>query len=370
MKTFKLPDLGEGLPDAEIVEWLVSEGDEVALDQNIVAMETAKAIVEIPSPRAGVIGTFFGQPGDIIETGAALFDYRGDEEKSPDSSTSVVGEIPTEQTQVHESAQRVSTAHTIGVKATPAVRALARHHDVDLSCVTPSGPNDTVTATDVERVADIFARVGKLEPLKGVRRAMAKTMSMAHAEVVPVTLNDDANLSAWSSRQDITVRLAQAIVYACDVEPALNLWYDSHAIGRRRVDKVHLGLAVDTRDGLFVPVIFDVASYSATQLRDKIGALKEQVKARKIPAKELRGNTITLSNFGSLGGKYANPVVVPPTVAIIGAGRCFQQLAMREEKVVEQKMLPLSLTFDHRAVTGAEAARFMAALREHLEKTE
>lgn len=372
MKIFKLPDLGEGLPEAEIVEWFVKEGDEVSNDQIIVAMETAKAIVEIPSPQAGTIAKLYGDDGDIIHTGDPLLEFKVDESadkstQKADKSTSVVGEIPTDKQKLKETAQSVSGNHHVGVKATPAVRALARQHDIDLSIVTPSGPNGTIKASDVERVAKIYASVGQLQPLKGVRRVMANTMAQAHAEVVPVTLNDDADISLWPAKTDITARLIRAIVNAAKAEPSLNTWYDSHSIGRRMIEQIHLGLAVDTKDGLFVPVIQDVASYNPEQLRDKISTIKDLVKQRKIPANELRGNTITLSNFGSIGGKYANPIVVPPTVAIIGAGRNFKQVALNSEKdICEKTLLPLSLTFDHRAVTGAEAARFMQALIQDL----
>ena len=366
MNIFKLPDLGEGLPEAEIVEWFIKEGDTVKVDQIIVAMETAKAIVDIPSPQAGKIARLYGAQGDIIHTGDPLLEFEQSEQANSATaavkSTSVVGDIPTTKKPLKEVAQADSGASHIGVKATPAVRALARRHEVDLSVVTPSGPDGTIKASDVERVAKIFASVGQLQPLKGVRRAMAKTMAQAHAEVVGVTIIDDANIHQWPAKTDVTGRLVRAIICACAAEPCLNAWYDSHSIGRRILKQVHLGLAVDTQAGLFVPVINDVAQYQPEQLRDKIAEIKQLVVQRKIPAEQLRGNSITLSNFGSIGGKYANPIVVPPTVAIIGAGRSFNKLALEKAEVVEHKYLPLSLTFDHRAVTGAEAARFMQAL--------
>lgn len=380
MTVFKLPDLGEGLPEAEIVEWFVKEGDEVSMDQIIVSMETAKAIVDIPSPQTGRITKLYGQAGEIIHTGDPLLEFSPDVEQSDETqgesqqshreSSSVVGELPEAQETVQETAQSVSPNHGqghLGVKATPAVRALARRYDIDLSVVTPSGPDGTVKATDVERVVKIFSEVGELRPLKGVRRAMAKSMTQSHAEVVPVTLNDDADISHWSRDADITVRLIRAMVSACADEPALNSWYDSHSIGRRLIKQVHLGLAVDSKEGLFVPVIRDVGSIHAELLRDKIATIKQLIEQRKISPEDLRGNTITLSNFGSLGGKYANPIIVPPTVSILGAGRSYSQLALKGGKTVELTMLPLSLTFDHRAVTGGEAGRFLQTVIKDLE---
>jgi len=383
MHIFKLPDLGEGLPEAEIVEWFIKPGDVVTADQLMVSMETAKAIVEIPCPEGAIVVKLYGESGDIIHTGDPLVEFS--EEGSAVSSengsttanveatsepvkasTSVVGELHTSETKLKETPQSVSGS-SIGVKATPAVRALAHRYNIDLSIVTPSGPHSTITAADVERVVKIFADVGELVPLKGVRRSMAKAMAQAHAEVVPVTLHDDADVTAWFAEGDITVRLIRAMALACEAEPTLNAWYDSHAIGRRIIKPMHLGLAVDTQDGLFVPVIRDAQSYSAEQMRDKINTLKELVSQRKIAADDLRGNTITLSNFGSMVGKYANPIVMPPTVAILGTGRLFQQLAFDNSgdgqgNVIEHTLLPLSLTFDHRSITGGEAARFLAVL--------
>ena len=382
MHIFKLPDLGEGLPEAEIVEWFIKPGDVVAADQLMVSMETAKAIVEIPCPENAIVVKLYGESGDIIHTGDPLVEFveegtvisreNGAAAPAPvKASTSVVGELHTSETKLKETPQSVS-GNSIGVKATPAVRALAHRYNIDLSIVTPSGPHSTITAADVERVVKIFADVGELVPLKGVRRSMAKAMTQAHAEVVPVTLHDDADITAWFALGDITVRLIRAMVLACEAEPTLNAWYDSHAIGRRIIKPMHLGLAVDTQDGLFVPVIRDAQNYSARAMRDKINTIKELVSQRKIAADDLRGNTITLSNFGSMVGKYANPIVMPPTVAILGAGRLFQQLAYTnlnktasddgKRTIVELTLLPLSLTFDHRSITGGEAARFLAVL--------
>lgn len=376
MNIFKLPDLGEGLQDAEIVEWLVKVGDDVKVDQPLVAVETAKAIVEIPSPQSGTIYKLYGGAQDIINVGDPLLEFEGDattDRKEPadekqDTGT-VVGEVQVGKEVSNEKATTVGQASG-GVKATPAVRALAKRLDVELSVVTPSGPNGTITAGDVQRVAKILKEVGPLEHLRGVRRAMANTMSMAHAEVVPVTIYDDADIDVWKQGGDITMRVIRAIVAACKAEPSLNAWYDSHAVGRRVLEKVHLGIAVDTVDGLFVPVLRDVANRAAGDLRKGLEQIKQDVKARKIPPEELRGYTFTLSNFGVFGGRYANPVVVPPTVAILGTGKVSQEIVAVKGKPEAHYLLPLSLTFDHRAVIGGEATRFMAAVKRDLESPE
>lgn len=377
MNIFKLPDLGEGLTEVEIVEWLVKVGDQVNVDQPVATVETAKAIVEIPSPQKGTIYKLYGDVGDIVNVGDPLMEFDGEGAAAPaappaaarkDTGT-VAGELQVTDEVVKEQATSVGQAAS-GIKATPAVRALAKRLDVDLSIVTPSGPNDTITAADVQRVSKILKEVGPLEPLRGVRRTMAKAMTMANAEVVPVTIYEDADINAWKGKDDITIRLIHAIVAGCQAEPALNSWYDSHAVGRRILKKIDLAIAVDTPDGLFVPVLRDVASRDAKDLRGGLEAIKKAVRERNIPPEEMRGYTFTLSNFGTFSGRYANPIVVPPTVAILGAGRIRQEVVVANGQPAVHWIMPLSLTFDHRSVTGGEATRFMGAVVGSLEKTE
>jgi pyruvate dehydrogenase E2 component (dihydrolipoamide acetyltransferase) len=376
VSTFTLPDLGEGLAEAEIAEWHVQEGDEIAEDQALVAVETAKAIVDIPSPQSGRIRRLHGQRGDIVHTGDPLVEFVSDTaspESKPAESTqraadagTVVGHVATGNAVQRETAAPLG-GHGAGLKATPAVRALAHRLNVDLSIVTPSGPDATITAGDVQRVAKILAEVGPLEPMRGVRRAMARTMAQAHAEVVPVTLCEDADVYAWQPGADATLRLIRALVAGCRAEPALNCWYDGKALGRRVLNKIDLGIAVDTEDGLFVPVLRDVANRAPDDLRRGLNAMREAVRNRTIPPEELRGHTITLSNFGAFGGRYADPVVVPPTVAILGAGRIRPMVVAYEGQAVIHPIMPLSLSFDHRAVTGGEACRFLMAVIGDLE---
>ncbi len=367
---FKLPDLGEGLPDAEIVKWHVAVGDEVKKDQPLVSMETAKAVVEIPTPYDGKIIKMYGGVGDIIATGNPLVEFAGDEQgearAAPVDKGTVVGKVAVGEEVVTERAIQVGKA-AMGIRAIPAVRALARKLNVDLSFVTPSGKDGSITAADVQRVAKILKEVGPMEPLRGPRRAMARNMSMARAEVVPVTVSDDADIHAWQDG-DTTMRLIHAMVAACKVEPTLNAWYDSHAVGRRVLTKIDLGIAVDTEEGLFVPVLHDVGNRAPDDLRRGLEAMKDAVRKRDVPPEQLRGYTITLSNFGTFGGRYADPIFMPPTVAILGAGRARDAVVALDGKPVVHKILPLSLTFDHRAVTGGEATRFLMAAIEDLEK--
>lgn len=439
IKTFHLPDLGEGLPDATIVEWHVKEGDTVKLDAPLVSMETAKAVVDVPSPYTGKVTKLHGAAGDIIETGAALADFEPDPnakqraEAEPtghhhappkkaapapapapaaasadrEDEGTVVGAMVSGNTVHVEQAADVG-----GVKAVPAVRALAKKLKVDLTRVRPSGAGGVVTMQDVKDAAangsaplgaaparavpasagrhlapelpqpgaapartpvslagkpvrtapPSQAASGQPEQLKGVRRNMARVMAEAHANVVPTTLVDDADLHAWIGKQDITARLVRAIVAACKAVPALNAWFDGKNLTRTLHPHVDIGIAVDTDDGLFVPALRNADMLDGAGVRAAIKRLRTQVEDRSIPSTELSGYTISLSNFGMFAGRYATPVVVPPCVAIIGAGKLSHDVVAVIGGIEVHRRMPISLTFDHRAATGGEAARFLKAL--------
>jgi 2-oxoisovalerate dehydrogenase E2 component (dihydrolipoyl transacylase) len=366
MKYFKLPDLGEGLQEAEIVEWHVTAGATVTLGQTLVSVETAKAIVDIPSPQAGVIAACFGAAGDLIHTGEPLLEFAGEEQE--DSGT-VVGKMETAQQSSEQdhfiigSAHRPNAGNTL---ATPSIRALAKRLQVDLAQVTGSGNGGLITSADVEKAAHMTQELGAAKPLRGVRRSMARNMARAHAEVVKVTINDDVDVQHWVKGEDITMRLVRALAKACVAEPQLNAWYDSHSDTLRNIEKVDLGIAVDTPDGLFVPVLRNITTRALEDLRSGLEHLRTDVRSRTIPPQEMTGATLTLSNYGTIAGRYGNPVVVPPTVAILGAGRIYQNVVATEHGFVSHRTLPLSLSFDHRVVTGGEAARFLRTLMDDL----
>lgn len=448
-KTFHLPDLGEGLPDATIIEWFVKEGDVIRLDEPLVSMETAKAVVEVPSPVSGKVLKLAGNAGDIIVTGAMLAEFEPDPDlpqradgqdtghahgppKSAD--TAVVGgaSAPTVSEAIGAEAPPTSAerddAGTVvgamqssnavhqeqavavgGIKAMPAVRAMARKMGVDLARVRPTGADGAVTMADVKQAAANGSAIvggasaptrtpvgaeappttparttlsasgkpmrtqppgvsvsGQPEQLKGVRRNMARVMADAHSKVVPTTLCDDADVQAWQPGNDVTVRLIRAIVRACKAVPALNAWFDGEKLSRTLHPQVDIGIAVDTDDGLFVPALRNADILDANGIREGINRLRVQVEDRSIPASELSGYTISLSNFGMFAGRYATPVVVPPCVAIVAAGRARHQVMPVMGGFESRKIIPLSVTFDHRAATGGEAARFLKALIDDL----
>ncbi len=365
MRQFILPDLGEGLEEAEIVTWHVNEGDHVVVDQPLVSVETDKAVVEVPSPWSGRIARLFGAKGDLVKVGAPLVEFA---EGTKEDTGTVVGELGRAEKAPPGAEAAAAPPHARALQVLPAVRALARKLDVDLNLVQATGPGGTITRADLERAAKSLAEAGPAEPLRGIRRAMAQRMAAAHAEVARATVTDEADIDDWRKGEDVTIRLARAIAAACAAEPSLNAWYNADAGERRVIKRIDLGIAVDTEGGLIVPVLRNVGERESRDLRAGLDRMRADAAARSIPPEELRGATITLSNFGMIGGRFANLIVVPPQVAIVGAGRIDQRMMVHNGEAAVRRVLPLSLTFDHRVVTGGEAARFLVALKSDLER--
>ena len=398
MQRFNLPDLGEGLQEAEIVRWHVAVGDRVAVDQPMVAMETAKAVVEVPAPFAGVIAALHGKPGDTVATGAALVDFEGDAAKPASSAAiaaagagasgvsqgGVVGQMP-ETDEVLAATPAGARSGRGRVRAMPAARELARRMNVDIDSLAGSGANGLVTLDDVinagtagssklalatssMRPAANLTETGELEVLRSLRRAMAQSMTLARDNVMECTVFDDADIEGWQQGGDYTVRLLRAIAVGCNAEPGLNAWFDGTHQGRRLFHHIQVGIAVDTPDGLLVPVIRDVGNRDAVQLRAEVNRLKAGARDRTLPPSDLRDFTFMMSNFGVMAGRYATPVVVPPAVAILGAGRISRDVVATDRGIEAHRRIPLSLTFDHRCVTGGEAVRFLGAVIQDLQK--
>lgn len=361
MMIFNLPDLGEGLPDAEIHEWFVKEGDHVVVDQPLVAMETAKAVVEVPCPQEGVISKLFGKAGDVIKTGTPLVEYEATAIK--DKGT-VVGNLE-ESHEVRADNFIIGSNHTVSkrARATPATRMLAKKLGVNIDTLQGSGEHGIISREDVLRASEQKTPMPEgFEPLRGVRRAMLNSMVQSHQQVVPVSIFDEADIDAWSEDSDITVRIIRAIQVASREEPALNAWFDTQLSARKCFQEVNLGLAMDSEEGLFVPVIQDIARFSDIELRTQINTLKLAVQERAIPTEQLKGASITLSNFGKFAGRFASPIIVPPMVAILAVGRLYQAPVIVQGQFKSHRTLPLSLSFDHRAVTGGEATRFLGTI--------
>jgi pyruvate dehydrogenase E2 component (dihydrolipoamide acetyltransferase) len=199
---------------------------------------------------------------------------------------------------------------------------------------------------------------------------MAVNMVKAHAEVVPATIWDEADIGSWwTGHDDITIRLIRAVAAGCLAEPILNSRYDGQAMTLQTLDRIDLGVAVDFEGGLIVPVVRDAGACEPSALRTEVNRLKTAARARSVSVADLRNPTITLSNFGTMAGLQAALVVLPPQVAIVGAGRIFQQAVLRGSSFTFTHVLPLSLTFDHRVATGGEAGRFLKAMIDDLQKS-
>ncbi|MGR5062762.1 dihydrolipoamide acetyltransferase family protein [Photobacterium sp. DNB22_13_2] len=381
MKTFNLPDLGEGLAESEIVQWHINIGDYVEVDQVVLTVETAKATVEVPAPYSGKIINRYGEAGDVIGIGSLLLEI---EESS--ASTTKTEKIPSQQTNAATVVGTVAQeSHDVNVdefwvgssqqnssdqplSAMPSARLLAQKLGVDLSVVEGSGPDGVILDRDVYNACD--KQLPGTEVLKGARRSMVSAMSESHHTIAAVTITEEASLAAWLPEQDITCRLVQAIVEACQQEPALNAWFDAETMTRCLHHTVNIGIAVDSKHGLYVPVLRHADEFSAKGIRQWVDKTVAGIRDRKIGREQLQHATITLSNFGAIAGIFATPVVTPPQVAIVGAGRIIEKVVIEQGEVKSIKTLPLSMTFDHRACTGGEAARFMKVLVRHLQRPE
>lgn len=389
MTTFNLPDLGEGLPEAEIVAWHVKEGDRVEVDQPMLSVETAKAVVEVPSPYAGRITRLHARPGDTVQTGKPLVEF--DLPSAPASATGhdsssaqgmVVGHMASSDEELvdHAIAGGTRRAARGRVRAAPAVRILAKRLGVELSTCGASGRHGLVSVDDVLAQANLgAARARAAAPtvpgltdadrLRGPRKAMAHSMSLSRDEIAMCTIFDDADIESWRDRGAITIRLIRAIVAGAKAEPGLNALFDPAGPARKLMEQVHLAIAVDTPEGLIVPVLRDVGALSSAQLREALDGMKERTRKRSIAPEEMRDYTFTLSNFGTMAGRYATPLVVPPTVAILGAGKLQRDVVAGRTAPEIHTRLPLSLTFDHRCITGGEACRFLAAVIADLQQS-
>ena len=398
--TFRLPDLGEGLPEAEIITWHVEEGQQINTDDLLVSVETAKAVVEVPSPVTGRVSRLHASEGDMVETGAPLVDFeeavdrpndrrdehrddnRDDRPPDRDDSGTVVGSMPSSDDVLVETARAGSRrGGRSAPKVSPAARALAEELGVSLTDVAPSGSAGQVTPEDVRAHAEArdAAATRGAEPargpwrggvLRGPRRAMAKSMSASGAQIVPCTVFDDADIEHWREPRAITERLLRAMVAGCRAEPALNGFFNAADERLEAAERVDIAMAVDTPDGLIVPVVRDAANKSLIELRADVNHIKTTTRTRSIRPQDMLDYTITLSNFGMLAGRYATPVIVPPTVAILGAGMLQRDLVPVLGGIEVHRRIPLSLTFDHRCITGGEACRFLAAVIADLSRQE
>jgi pyruvate dehydrogenase E2 component (dihydrolipoamide acetyltransferase) len=390
MPEFKLPDLGEGVTEAEVDRWLVGEGDKVAEDDPLVEVITDKATAEIPSPFEGVVRQIHVKEGEIATVGTALVTIEGDGEATSSVSVSAAaGQGATEAAAMAASAlPPVSSRSTSSVKAMPPVRKLARELGIDIAQVPGSGPNGRVLRQDVEAHASNGESAtaptapsietaaprppGQREPLRGVRRLIAERMAEAHRMIPPVTHVEECDVTEL----DATRRLAnernpegarltflpfivKAVVAGLKDHPALNAELDEHAQEVVYHDHFDIGVAVDTPNGLVVPVVRDADSKRLVQIAQDIHRLAKAAREGTIDAADLKGGTFTVTSPGPFGGLMATPIVMSPQTGILGVHRAIDRPAVRDGQIVIRKMMNLSITFDHRVLDGMTAARFV-----------
>ncbi|WP_305043536.1 dihydrolipoamide acetyltransferase family protein [Geoalkalibacter sp.] len=384
MVELRFPDIGEGMVEGEILRWLVAVGERVAEHQPLVEMETDKALVEVPSPVAGVVRELRGAPGDLVAVGAVLaLIEEGVREtpalKAPPAAVGVVGEL--------EEAPREEPAAAPLEKASlvlPRDRKLAEELGIDLSGLRGSGPGGRITEEDIRAAAG--ARQGEEAaddrlPLRGVRRTMARTMRASASSAVHVTILERADALALCRLREREQALAaargvrltwlpfivKALTLVLERFPLLNSSFDEARDEIVLHRQIHIGFAVDTPDGLLVPVVRNARRRSILDLAATLQQLAVRARERKIAPAELKGGTFTLSNYGAVGGLWGTPIINPPEAAILGVGRIAEEAVVRDGQVVARPTVPLSLTFDHRIIDGATAHRFLNALIEHIE---
>jgi pyruvate dehydrogenase E2 component (dihydrolipoamide acetyltransferase) len=387
LREFKLPDVGEGISEAEIVRWLVKEGEWVKEDQDLVEIETDKALVTLPSPYAGKVAKFHASEGVVLKVGQTLVSV---EETPQPSDAKPVQEKETGSV-VGRLDEAEETTEAPDVRAIPSVRALAKELKVDLMQVKGTGRGGRINKEDVERAAgkhtarpvedaDSYGPVERVL-LRGLRRTIAKHMAEASKRVADVTIWEDADITDLEKvrakerkvAEQKGVRLTylpfvmKAAIPALKAHPRLNATLDGE-LGVIILKKYYnIGIAVDTPDGLIVFVIKEADQKTMLDLAQEISVLAEKARSRKIELSELKGSTFTITNYGVFGASYGTPIINYPEVAILGLGKIEDKPVIREGQIVVRKIMPLSLVFDHRVIDGVEAGRFLNVVIEHLE---
>jgi pyruvate dehydrogenase E2 component (dihydrolipoamide acetyltransferase) len=355
---FKLPDLGEGLTEGEVARWLVREGQEVAEDDPLVEIQTDKATVEIPSPAAGTVARILVAEGQVVPVGTVLVVISsGEVPPSAEDFTRSRAEAGPPAAQVGTRATRR--------QATPLVRRIARELGVDVESIEGTGPNGRITEEDVRSAgAQAPAADERREPLRGIRRLIAEHMALAHREVPPVTWVEECDFGAIDLKL-----LVATVLHACAASlrdfPELNARLEGNEIVY--LDRYDLGVAVQTDQGLVVPVVRGCDARSLEELAAEVERLAARARSGTLKPEELRGSTFTVTSAGRLGGLFQTPIVNYPEVGILSIGRIAPRPVVRDGDVVVRPTGTIAVTFDHRVVDGARAAEFGLAVIARLE---
>ena len=386
---FRLPDIGEGLAEAEVAKWLVAVGDRVTEDQAVVEMMTDKATVELPSPAAGVVAEQLAAEGDVVKTGAVL--YVLETEAQIGLAT---GHAPAAESH----AKSASSAHPAllgpGVLAPPAVRKLAREMGVDLANVKGSGPGGRISAEDVKRhAAGAPARPAAAQPaagaaqrirLRGVRKRMAETMALSARTIPHVTGFHELDAGAFAdlaarlrreaestgARFPFDTLLVRATAIAARRHPIFNSSLDDERGEIVMHEDVNVGVATATPDGLIVPVVKRADAMNLDGLAGEVDRVTSAARDGKASVSDVQGGTITISNTGAWRGGQGTSLIRPPEVALIAFGRIEDKAVVRDGKVVARPIMPMSVTFDHRVIDGEAGLSFALTLRSLIEDPE
>ncbi|MEW6530253.1 MAG: dihydrolipoamide acetyltransferase family protein [Thermodesulfobacteriota bacterium] len=407
---FRLPDVGEGITEAEVVEYLVKVGDQVKADQPVIRVETDKAVVELPAPVTGVVAELPHSPGDTVKVGDALLVIETEEKavKAPPEKKEKPKEAPKapppekeplRPPKVAAKEEEAPAEPARKVLATPHTRRLARELGVDITAVKGSGPRGRITDEDVREAAKKkevpppkgptaaavqapatagfdFEKYGptKRVPLKGIRKRTAEVMVRSVSTIPHVTHFDEADVTELLKVRDrekaladqrgvkltILAFLTKAVADALKKYPMFNASLDEATGEIVNKQYYNVGFATDTEAGLMVPVVRDVDKKSILQIAAELNELSRKARDRTIELEDMRGGTFTITNVGALGGSWATPIIVHPEVAILCSLRAVEKPVVRNGEVVVRTIMPLTLSFDHRVLDGADAARFMS----------
>ncbi|GAA2105072.1 2-oxo acid dehydrogenase subunit E2 [Kitasatospora saccharophila] len=410
VREFTLPDLGEGLTGAEVVRWMVEVGEVIAVDQPVVEVETAKAVVEVPCPYGGVVTARFGEVGQEVPVGAPLVTVAvapapggsGDGEGEPAVERPLVGYgvaesrragrrrvRPGEAVAAPAAAPAPAPAPVVVAVISPLVRRIAREHGLDLAAVAGSGPDGLVTRRDVERAIGATAvgapavvphgtgPEGELVPLRGLRRAVAEKLTRSHREIPAATCWVDADatalmaLRAQSNRApgpklSVLALLARICLAGLERFPELNASVEGEAV--RRHPSVHLGFAAQGPRGLLVPVVRDAGRLGTERLAQEMARLTEGARAGTLAPAELTGGTFTLNNYGVFGVDGSTPILNHPEAAMLGVGRIVPKPWVHEGELAVRQVTQLSFTFDHRVCDGGTAGGFLRFVADCVER--
>ena len=368
---FKLPDLGEGLTEGEVARWLVAEGDEIAEDQPLVEIQTDKTTVEIPSPAAGAVLRIFVAEGDVVPVGTVLVAIGRDGDALTEQPATSSGQASAAAaTSVSDMSRGQSPGRVPKVQATPLVRRIAAELGVDLATVSPTGAGGRLTEADVRGASGAPAESAqrpheRREKIRGVRRQIVEHLTRAHHEVPAVTYVEECDFTDVDLKQLLPLVL-QATALELKEYSELNARLEGDEIVY--LDRYDLGIAVQTENGLVVPVVRGCDTRSLDELRADIDALADQAREGKLAPEDLRGSTFTVTSAGKLAGVLVTPLVNYPEVGILGVHRIGPRAIVRDGEIVIRSIGNISVTFDHRVVDGARAAAFTLAVIRRLER--